>query len=50
LSKAGDYGFGGNAGVTYNITGNTFLGIDGVDELLIMLESRRKVLEKRGRL
>jgi TP901 family phage tail tape measure protein len=50
LSKAGDYGFGGNTGVTYNITGNTFLGIDGVDELLIMLENRKKVLSRRGRL
>jgi len=48
LSKAGDFGFGGGGGDTYNISGNTFLGIDGVDELLILMERRKKVLTKRG--
>lgn len=47
LSKAKDFGFGGG-GDTFNITGNTFVGIGGIDELLILMEKRRSVLVGRG--
>lgn len=47
LSKAKDHGFGGS-GATYNITGNTFVGVDGVDELIMLMEKRRSVLSGRG--
>lgn len=48
LSKAKDYGFGGATGNTYNITGNTFVGVDGVDELIVMMERRKSILANRG--
>ena len=47
LSKAKSMGFG-DGGDTYNISGNTFVGIGGIDELLIAMESRKKVLKSRG--
>jgi hypothetical protein len=49
LSKAQDYGFGGRGnGDTYNISGNTLLGVDGVDELIVMMEQRKKTLKQRN--
>lgn len=47
LSKAKNMGFG-DGGDTYNISGNTFVGIAGIDELILTMESRRKVLKSRG--
>lgn len=34
--------------VVYQITGNNFVGVGGVDELIVMLDERTKVLKKRG--
>ena len=51
LSKAKDFGFGnGSDSPTYNISNNTFVGIEGVDSLLISMEERKKVLISRGRM
>lgn len=51
LSKAEEVGFGNKKqSDTYNITGNTFVGIGGVDELIQQMEERKKVLKKRNRL
>jgi hypothetical protein len=47
LSKAKSMGFG-DGGDTYNISGNTFVGIAGIDELLIAMDKRRRVLKSRG--
>ena len=47
LSKAKSMGFG-DGGDTYNISGNTFVGIGGIDELLIAMDKRRGVLKSRG--
>lgn len=47
LSKAKNMGFG-DGGDTYNISGNTFVGIAGIDELLIAMDKRRGVLKSRG--
>ncbi len=47
LSKAKSMGFG-DGGDTYNISGNTFVGIGGIDELLIAMDKRRRVLKSRG--
>jgi hypothetical protein len=48
LSKAESMGFGGSGGDTINISGNTFVGIGGIDELILTMESRKKVLKSRG--
>jgi hypothetical protein len=50
LSKASDFGFGGGSGDTYNISGNTFVGVGGIDELILMMEQRKKALGKQGRI
>lgn len=44
------YGIGEEKGtsVVYQITGNNFVGVGGVDELIVMLDERTKVLKKRG--
>jgi len=36
--------------VNYNITGNTFVGVGGVDDLIVKMEERRNVLKKRNRI
>jgi len=41
---------GPGAGVTFVIQGNTFVGAGGVDELVGMIEARRRTLTFRGRL
>ncbi len=51
LSKAESMGFGNNSSSNVvNITGNTFVGIEGIDELIINLEERKNILQKRGRI
>ena len=48
LSKARDMGFGKKSDIVYHIEGNTFVGIDGIDELIMAMEERKDILRERG--
>lgn len=49
LSRAKEFGFGkDDGGDTFNITGNTFVGVGGIDELVKLIEERKQVLVGRG--
>lgn len=49
LSKAKDFGFGGG-GDTFYITGNSFVGTGGLDDLIRMLDKRKTVLARGNRI
>lgn len=47
--KLQEYGLGSDSGnISYNISGNTFVGVGGVDELIVLMEDRKEILKKRG--